>query len=255
MGRVVGVVAADLDAGAGLDRRHHGGRELEAHEVHGRGLLVVLAVQVFVGDGVDARLAFDLDEHAVFHADQAGQLALALVDVGVLDHHRGLPVAAVRHQRGIGVDLVLDALLFEDLLDAQHLLDLVADGGLALELQVDVLAQRHAAQLAVRDDLGLVRLAPLAVRLQRHEVVGGDLAGELHVVTITRSGLAQAVGHAHQGQRVLQLGRAQRVHFETLGDVMAAERAVGADVVGLGAFRVLAMVLNTGLPIFIAVWW
>ena len=42
-----------------------------------------------------------------------------------------------------------DAFLFKDLLDAQHLLDLVTDAGLAFKLQRDVLAQRHRAQLAV----------------------------------------------------------------------------------------------------------
>jgi glycerophosphoryl diester phosphodiesterase len=97
--RVVGVVAAQLDRGAGLDGLHLRRRELEAHEVHGRGLLVVLAVQVLVGDGVHAGVAFHLDEHAVLDADQPAQLAPALVDVGVLQQHGGLPVGAVRHQR------------------------------------------------------------------------------------------------------------------------------------------------------------
>ena len=41
-------------------------------------------------------------------------------------------------------------LFVEDLLDAQHLLDLVADGALVLELQREVLAQAHAAQLGAR---------------------------------------------------------------------------------------------------------
>ena len=37
--------------------RAHGGVELEAQEVHRRGLLLVLALEVLVGDGVDARRA------------------------------------------------------------------------------------------------------------------------------------------------------------------------------------------------------
>jgi hypothetical protein len=86
------------------------------------------------------------------------------------------------HQRRVGLDLLHDALLLEDLLDAQHLLDLVTDGHLALELQRDVFAQADRAQLAVRDDLGLVGLAVLAVGLQAHEALGGDVAGELHGV-------------------------------------------------------------------------
>jgi hypothetical protein len=83
------------------------------------------------------------------------------VRVGVLDQHRRLPVAAVGHQRRIGVDLGLDAVLVEDLLDVQHLLDLAADRLLVLELQRHVLAQGHAAQLAVGDRLGLAGLADL----------------------------------------------------------------------------------------------
>ena len=38
--------------------------------MHRRGLLVVLAVEVFVGDRVDARVALDLDEDPVLDADQ-----------------------------------------------------------------------------------------------------------------------------------------------------------------------------------------
>jgi hypothetical protein len=104
---VVGVVAAQLDTRARLDSGAHDRRQLEPHKMHGRGLFVVLAVQVFVGNGVHAGWPFHLDEHAVFHADQARQLALALVHVGVFDQHGGLPVAAVGHQRRIGVDLLL----------------------------------------------------------------------------------------------------------------------------------------------------
>ena len=181
MGRVVGVVAAEFGAGAGLQRGDLGRVEFEAQEVHGRGFFVVLAVQVFVGDGVDARLTFDLDEHAVLHANQPGQLAFALVDIGVLDHHRGLPVAAVRHQRGVGVDLLPNAFFFEDFFNAQHFLDLVAHRGLALELAVHMFAQLHAAQPAVGHHLGFMGLAEFAVGLQAHQAVGGDFSGGLHV--------------------------------------------------------------------------
>ena len=91
--------------------------ELETHEVDRRGLLVVLALHVFVGDRVDAPVAFDLDEHAVLHTDEPGQFALALVRVGELDQNGRLPVAAVGHQGCVGIDLALDALFVEDLLD------------------------------------------------------------------------------------------------------------------------------------------
>ena len=125
-------------------------------------------------------MAFHLDKHAVFHANQLGQLALAFVDVGVLDHHGGFPVAAVWHQRSVSLDLLQDALFFEDFFDAQHLLNLVADGGFAFKLHVDVLAQPNTAQLAVRNDVRLVQFAPLGVSLQGHQSLGRDFSSQLH---------------------------------------------------------------------------
>ena len=180
MRRVVGVVAADLHAGAGLDGSAHGWRQFETKKMHRRGLLVVLTVEVLVGDGIDTRHSLYLDEHTVLDADQSREFALALVDVGVFDQHRRLPVGAVGHQRRVGLDLLHDALFLEYFFDPQHFLDLVADRGLALELQVDVLSQRHRAQLAMRDHLALVRLAKLAVGLQAHETVDGDMSSDLH---------------------------------------------------------------------------
>jgi hypothetical protein len=106
-------------------------------------------------------MAFDFDEDAVFDADQPRQLALAFVRVGVLDQQCRLPVAAVGHQRRVGVDLALDAVFVEDFFDVQHLLDLAADRLLVFELQRDVLTEMHAAQLAVRNRFaanGLARL-------------------------------------------------------------------------------------------------
>ena len=54
----VRVVDADPERGAALERRDHVRRELEAQEMHGRRLLVVLARQVLVGDRVDLRVPF-----------------------------------------------------------------------------------------------------------------------------------------------------------------------------------------------------
>ena len=102
------------------------------------------------------------------------QRAAALVDVRVLDQHRRLQVAAVGHQRVVRVDLALDALLLEDLLDAQHLLDLVAHRELVLEDQRDVLAEVHGARLLVRDHLRAEVLARLGVRLEGHQRLAGD---------------------------------------------------------------------------------
>ena len=45
----------------------------------------------------------------------------------------------------------MDALFLEDSLDAQHLLDLVADRELVLEHEREVLAEMHGAVLLVSD--------------------------------------------------------------------------------------------------------
>ena len=63
---------------------------------------------------------------------------------------------AVGHERGVGFNFLEDAVFFKNLFDAQHLLNLVADGGFRLELQVQVFPQLHATQLAVGNDLRLV---------------------------------------------------------------------------------------------------
>jgi hypothetical protein len=102
------------------------------------------------------------------------------VHVGVFDQHRRLPVAAIGHQCSVGVDLALDAGLVEDLLDVQHLLDLPTDGVLILELQVDVLAQLHAAQAAVGNGPGPAACANLGVGLEREQVVVRDRCHGVH---------------------------------------------------------------------------
>ena len=70
MCRVMPVVAAQLDSGPSPHCLTRSLWQLEAHEVHRRGLLSVFAVQVFVSDGVDPRPTFDLDKQPVFDADQ-----------------------------------------------------------------------------------------------------------------------------------------------------------------------------------------
>jgi hypothetical protein len=81
---------------------------------------------------------------------------------------------------------VLNTLLFENFLDAQHLLDLVTDGDFALELDVEVITQLHAAKVAVLDNAGLVLLAPLAVGLQGHQAFTGNFSGQLHDCVLSR---------------------------------------------------------------------
>src|SRR6185436_18325768 len=57
---VLGMIDADADARAGTQALAHLARQLEAQEMHGGGLLVVLALEVLVGDGGDALRALHL---------------------------------------------------------------------------------------------------------------------------------------------------------------------------------------------------
>ncbi len=173
------MIDAHRQPGAAREPRAHRCRQLEAQEMHRRGLLVVLALQILVGDGVDALAARDLRPDALFDAAQEPEHAAALGLVRIFDQHRRLPVGAVRDQRVVGVELALDPRLLEDALDAQHLLHLVADGELVLELQQDALAKVDIAALLVLDDLGAEFLALPRVRLERQQAVSGDHAAIL----------------------------------------------------------------------------
>ena len=71
---VVRVVDADGERGATLELRRHLGAQLEAQEVHGRGLDLVLALQVLVGDREHALEARHLHPAAIFDAAQFFEL-------------------------------------------------------------------------------------------------------------------------------------------------------------------------------------
>jgi hypothetical protein len=74
---------------------------------------------------------------------------------------------------------VADPFFLEDALDAQHLLHLVADGELILELQGQVLTQVHVAALLVLDHLRPEGVALLRVRLQRKQAFSLDHPGSV----------------------------------------------------------------------------
>jgi hypothetical protein len=69
---------------------------------------------------------------------------------------------------------VTDAVFLEDLFDAQHFLDLVADQQFVLEDQQDVLAQLDAAQLLLRHDLLAHGGARPGIGFEGHQGVAGD---------------------------------------------------------------------------------
>src|SRR5882762_603699 len=171
---VVGMVHADGKAGAILQRPFHRRRKFEAQEMHRRSLFLVFPLQVFVGNRVHPRMTCDPDPDAVFYSYQPRQRDLALLDVGVLDQHGGLPVAAVGDQRVVGIELVANTLLLEYALDPQHLLDLVAHGEFVLEHQRDVLARSNRPVLLVGQYFGAEFLARLRVLFERHQAFGGN---------------------------------------------------------------------------------
>src|SRR5262249_23498019 len=83
------LLAREVDADRGwratAERLAHRGRELEAQEMHRGSLLLGLALEVLVGDRVDALAALDLDPDAPLDALQLGEPALALFRIRVLD--------------------------------------------------------------------------------------------------------------------------------------------------------------------------
>src|SRR5688572_6113464 len=67
---VFGMIHAERNRRAAQHRGAHGGIELEAQEMHRGGLLLVLALQVLVGDREHARVLPDLHPAAILHAFQ-----------------------------------------------------------------------------------------------------------------------------------------------------------------------------------------
>ena len=134
-------------ADAVLQRRDHLRRELEAQEVHRRGLLLVLALEVLVGDRVHLRRSPRPAPRRGPRcpsacASAARRSSTSSYSISIV----ALKLRAVGDQRVVGVELVLDARLLEGLLDPQHLLDLVAHRELVLEEQRHVLAEVDGAR-------------------------------------------------------------------------------------------------------------
>src|SRR5690606_36161556 len=179
---VFGVLAAELDRRTALDRVLHLGRELEADEVHGRGLPLLGPLEILVRDPGHPPDAFDLDVEVVLDPGETDQRLAPLLDVRKLDHERRLEVAAVRDERVVRRELLLDGLGLEDPLDAQHLLDLVLHREAVLEIERRVRAERHLTVLLVREHPLADLVANLVVLLEAVEIA--DLQS-FHVVTST----------------------------------------------------------------------
>ncbi len=67
-----------------------------------------------------------------------------------------------------------DAVFLENLFDAQHFLDLIADQQFVLENQQDVFAQRNAAQLFLLHDLGAHGGTRLGIGFEGQQRIAGD---------------------------------------------------------------------------------
>src|SRR6185295_9956787 len=133
------------------------------------------ALEILVGQRIHALFAVDFDVDTMFHALQARELARAGGWIFELDLHRRLQIRAIRDERVIRLQLILNSLLFEGLLDAQHLLHLIADRELILEDQRHMLAKMKHAVFLVRDHARTELLALLRIRLQRQQAVAGNL--------------------------------------------------------------------------------
>src|SRR5262249_2278256 len=137
--------------------------------------------------------------------------------------------------RIVGVELVLDARLLERLLDAQHLLDLVADRELVLEDQRHVVSQVDGTELLVREHPRAELRARFGVRLERHQAVAGNLR---HGGYSSRS--IESVGDAHEREWMRLAHAGIRVlRIDPLQDSPSGDWAIGAHVVGLAVAHAL----------------
>ena len=169
------MVHADRQRCAMLGRTRHFFGELEAQEMHRGGFLRVLALQVFIGDGIDLGTTLDLHPDFVLDADQAGELLLAVLRIRIFQQHGGLEVAAIGDKRVVGIELVMDTGFFEDALDPQHLLHLVAHGEFIFKTQRQMRTECNLAMLFMRHHLGAKGIAFLGIGFQRHQAGTIDL--------------------------------------------------------------------------------
>jgi len=233
------MIDPDRDSRAFFERLGRGLVELEAQEMHRRGFLPVLPIEILVGNRPDPLVARDSEPHLVLDADQICEPLRAFVRIRVLDHHGRLQIAAVRNERVVSGELLPDTLFLEDPLDAQHFLHLVTDGELVLEDKSDVLAEVSRAVLLVRNDLrpelrALARVGFEVMRLAR------SILGMASIVIQTGSN-SVGLPKQRQGVRLDCPGLAHALLYMAGGD-----RAVRADVVG----SLPAICRNTGRPIF-----
>ena len=146
--------------------------------MHGGGLLLVLSLQIFIGDGEHPREVCDLHPATILDALETRERCGTRGRIRVLDQKRDLPVAAVRDQRVVGFELLDDALGLEDLFGTQDLLHLILDGETVFKEPRGVRAYTELAYLFMGHDTRAELRALTGIALEGHQVGGGEL---LHV--------------------------------------------------------------------------
>ena len=174
------MIDPDRQARALFERLSRCFGELEAQKMHRRGFLPVLPIEILVGNRPDPLVARSSEPHLVLDADQLREPPRALLRIRVLDHHGRLEIAAVRDERVVGSELLLDAFILEDPLDAQHFLHLITDGELVLEDKSEVLAEVNRAVLLVRKDPRAELRALARVGFEGHEARAVDPRHSVH---------------------------------------------------------------------------
>src|SRR3546814_123190 len=98
------VIDAKAEIGTGAQCGDLLPAELEAQEVHRRGLVGVAAIHVLIGNREGTTKPFDFGIDLVLDATQPRQLAAALCFIGKFDQHRRLEIAPVRDQCVVGIE-------------------------------------------------------------------------------------------------------------------------------------------------------
>jgi hypothetical protein len=175
------VVDAGRQLRVTLQCLHHLGRQFESHEMNCRGLLLVGALEVLVRNRVYLVEITNAHVDPVLDTHKLMQHRLALFDIRKLDHESRLPVRAVRNQRIVGIQFLVNALGLEDAFNAQHLLHLVLHCHAVFEIQRCIRAECEPAIAFVRQHAFAKFVTLLGVRFKAKEIVPGQFLHGVHI--------------------------------------------------------------------------
>ena len=133
------------------------------------------------GASIKARLLVtDLDEDTIFDIDQLLEHHLAFFGIRKLHHERCFPVQTVRNQGVVGLKFLINAIRFENSLDAQHFLNLILHRHAVFEIQGRIATKRKAPIAFVFENLTAKFIAQPRVLLEAVEVVTGQFLHRVH---------------------------------------------------------------------------